>query len=123
MLNKTMEIQGHFDSYRAIDKTTIEKIAAQFGTPLFIMHEQGIIERFHAFKNAVTTLYPFSQVAVSYKTNFIPGLLSLLHHEGALPEVVSGIEYNMATKIRQKNQTIIFNGPMKNDDELMQAMR
>lgn len=111
-----------YNVYSHINKTTAEKIALQFGTPIFIMHEQGILERFCIFKNAVTKLYSHSKVAISYKTNLISGLLALLHNEGALPEVVSGIEYNVAREIRKKDQKIIFNGPMKKDQELMQAI-
>lgn len=120
-LNLPEHLPTH-DVFSHIDKTTAEKIAHQFGSPIFIMHEQGILERFRSFKNAVTKLYPHSKVAISYKTNLISGLLALLHSEGALPEVVSGIEYNVATEIRKKDQKIIFNGPMKKDHELMQAI-
>lgn len=108
--------------FAAINHATAAKIADQFGTPIFIMQEQGIIERYHTFHNNVTKRYPHAKVAISYKTNFIPALLSLLHKEGALPEVVSGIEYNMALKIRKNNQPIIFNGPMKTTQELLQAI-
>jgi diaminopimelate decarboxylase len=117
------EILPTHDVYSHIDQKTADIIAHQFGTPIFIMHEQGILNRFRAFNNAVTKHYSHAKVAISYKTNLISGLLALLHHEGALPEVVSGIEYNVALKIRQKNQPIIFNGPMKKDHELTQAIQ
>lgn len=108
--------------FAAINHATALKIADQFGSPIFIMQEQGIIDRYHSFQKNVTNHYPHAKVAISYKTNFIPALLSLLHKEGALPEVVSGIEYNMALKIRKTNQPIIFNGPMKTTPELLKAI-
>src|SRR5579871_5998428 len=97
-------------------------VAEQFETPLFIMAEQGIIQRFHALHNAVKKRYSHSIIAISYKTNFLKGLLALLHHEGAHAEVVSGIEYAVAKEVRLAQQKIIFNGLMKTDDELTQAI-
>ena len=102
------ETETTYDVYSQINKATAEKIAHQFGTPVFIMHEQGILQRFRDFNNAVIKQYPHSKVAISYKTNFISGLLALLHREGALPEVVSGIEYNVASKYVTKTKILFL---------------
>lgn len=120
---KQSENQPTFDIYSQIDQITAEKIALQFGSPIFIINEQGIKDRYHSFKQAITRRYPHSKIAISYKTNLIPGLLSLLHKEGAWPEVVSGHEYNIALKIRSNNQSIVFNGPLKKNLELIQAIQ
>lgn len=109
-------------AYFNIDTENITKLAEIYGTPLFIMNEKGMIDRFHALKKAAQIRYPHSIIALSYKTNFLKGLLYRLHQEGAHAEVVSGIEYAIAKEIKQSNQLIIFNGPYKTDDELTQAI-
>lgn len=109
-------------NFLKLNKTWATDTATQFGTPLFIMDEKGILNRFSSLQNAVKRRYAHSIIAVSYKTNFIKGLLALLHGCGAHAEVVSGVEYTVAKKIRLPQQKIIFNGPMKTEKELMEAI-
>jgi diaminopimelate decarboxylase len=105
-----------------MDEQLIQHIANKFGSPMFIMQEQNILQRFCELQNAATNRYPHAVIGISYKTNLLHGLLALLHQAGAIPEVVSGSEYEVAKKIRQPNQPIIFNGPMKLNGELIQAI-
>lgn len=108
--------------FSQFDESVARQFAEQFGTPLFIIDEAGVLARLQALQGATQKRYANSLVSVSYKTNFVPGLLSLLHAEGAHAEVVSGIEYEVARNLKMPEQKIIFNGPMKLDCELVQAI-
>lgn len=111
------------NNFLQIDINSANNLAAQFGTPLFMMDEKGMLNRFHTFQHAIKQRYSHSLIAVSYKTNFLKGLLTLLHNEGAHAEVVSGIEYTVAKEIRSPGQKIVFNGPMKTQNELIEAIK
>lgn len=111
------------NNFLQINKDTADYLVEQFGSPLFILDEMAIIRRYHDFSEAIKKQYIHSKIAISYKTNFLSGLLSLLHHEGAHAEVVSGVEYQVAKQICQPGQTIIFNGPMKTEEELVAAIK
>jgi diaminopimelate decarboxylase len=59
----------------------------------------------------------------SYKTNYIPALLTYLHKLGAKAEVVSGFELRLALKLGVEGKDIIFNGPHKNDEDLLLSLQ
>lgn len=106
-----------------IDHGLVSDWAQRFGTPLFIMDAEGVLQRFVSLRRAVMSHYANSIIAVSYKTNCLKGLLSYLHQAGAHAEVVSGIEYEIADEIRMSGQKIIFNGPMKTLEEIEKAIQ
>lgn len=109
--------------FLSIDENTASKLAQQFGSPLFIVDEPGVLSRFHSFQLLAKQAYARSRVAISYKTNPLQSLLYRFHQLGGLAEVVSGVEYQMARRLGVNATNIIFNGPMKTDEELRCAIK
>ncbi|MDW2309498.1 hypothetical protein [Vibrio sp. 1075] len=60
-------------------------------------------------------------IGYSYKTNYLPTLCKIAHDEGLLAEVVSGEELEIAIRLGVQGNNIIFNGPVKSDEELHRA--
>jgi len=108
--------------FREIGPTGAQSLAAKFGSPLYIIDEVGLLDRLQTFKNAVKAEYAHSVVAISYKTNPLHGLLSILHQQDVFAEVVSGDELAIARRLGVANHRILFNGPMKTDAELLDAI-
>lgn len=108
--------------FSLIDAKTAGVLAARFGSPLYIIDEPGLLNRLHEFRVAVTCEYQHSVVAISYKTNPLQGLLACLHRQDVYAEVVSGDELAIARSLGVSSQKIIFNGPMKTDAELFDAV-
>jgi len=50
-------------------------------------------------------------------------MLRYLHNKGAYAEVVSGDEYDLAKKLKIPGDKIIFNGPVKTDKDIEQAIQ
>lgn len=103
----------------------IEQAAALktlYGTPLFILDEQALISRYNEFVTAMRSLYSDTTMAYSYKTNPLAAVITILHQQGALAEVVSHDEYQLAQRLAPKDSKIIFNGPLKLEQDLIQAM-
>ena len=110
--NKTHEI---------VDDAEIQNLLAKFNSPLFIVSDKIIREKYQKLKDTLYLSYPNSQIAYSFKTNYLPKICNILKDCGAYAEVASGFEYWLAKKIGFPGNEIIFNGPYKKDDELLNA--
>jgi diaminopimelate decarboxylase len=106
-----------------IDGCEVADMLRRFGSPLFVVSESRLRREFRDFRGAFRALYPQTEVAYSYKTNYLTGIRALLHEEGAWAEVVSGLEYEMAERLGVSGQHIVFNGPWKAHDDLRRAVK
>jgi len=104
------------------NQDTIE-LAKLFGTPLHIVDKSILIENYHSFLKHFSDLYPeLVEIMYSYKTNPVPGVLRVLHDEGAGAEVISTVEFRMAMENKVPGQKIILNGPCKKPQDLKAAI-
>jgi diaminopimelate decarboxylase len=122
---------GPVGKHRVIDLATVgerhylfdpEKITAKYGSPVFVVSEVTLRENYRRFFNAFKTNDIKSVIGYSYKTNYLPAICSVLAGEGALAEVVSGMEYKLARSLGVNGADIIFNGPYKTHQELCDAI-
>ncbi len=109
--------------FSEMDAQFAQRLLQEYTSPLFVIDGDGILARFAEFSDAAKSLYPKAVISISYKTNFLRGLLAKLHQAGAWAEVVSGPEYEMAKFLGVPAQQIIFNGPMKTEQELRTAIQ
>ncbi len=110
------------NNFHEINVDIINQIEKNFAMPLFIIDKRALIDRYEQFYKISKKNYQNSVIAISYKTNPLPGVLKLLHQGHAYAEVVSGNEYLLACKLDVNKQEIIFNGPMKTDEEIILAI-
>lgn len=94
----------------------IEKLSAEYGTPLYVFDEEGFAENYHHLEDAFKKIYPKYQIAYSLKTNYTPYIVALVKQLGGYAEVVSGMEYYIAKRLGFSDRQIIFNGPNKGAD-------
>lgn len=106
-----------------IDNISVAELAENFGSPLFVISEQTIVQTLNKAKRAFTTRYPRVQFAWSYKTNYMDAVCRVFHREGAWAEVVSGFEYEKALRNGVDGKKIIFNGPEKSRADLEKAIK
>ena len=83
------------------------------GSPFYVVDRQKFEANFNGLTSAFTSRYQLFVLAYSYKTNYIPYLCKIIKQKGGWAEVVSRMEYDLALKIGQKPENIIFNGPVK----------
>ncbi|MCK7534442.1 MAG: hypothetical protein MZV63_27190 [Marinilabiliales bacterium] len=93
----------------------------EHGSPLFVISEQKIREKYREAKQAFSTRYPKVQFAWSYKTNYLNAVCNVFHQEGSWAEVVSGFEYDKAIANGVDSKYIIFNGPDKHEEDLRES--
>ncbi|HCH64360.1 MAG: diaminopimelate decarboxylase [Deltaproteobacteria bacterium] len=109
-------------SRSSVAGVNVEALVEAYGSPLFIYDEQIIRARYRALHNALVLRYPKVALAWSYKTCYLDAICRLYHQEGALAEVVSGMEYRKARRNGMTPGQIVYNGPHKDDQTLTEAL-
>lgn len=101
---------------------TLNELEREFGEAFFLLDLQAFRANYEEFLNAFRAIYPRSQIAYSYKTNYIPRLCREVDDLGGYAEVVSAMEYELALRVGVDPERIIFNGPYKSEDDLERAL-
>lgn len=96
--------------------------AKRFGTPVTYFDFDDLVEGYRSFVAEWEGRFPNFDLAYSYKTNPLTSVVQLLNSEGVRAEVVSGMEFDWAVSDGFDPDKIIFNGPVKRDAELTQAL-
>jgi diaminopimelate decarboxylase len=97
-------------------------LSEEYGTPLFVIDKNRLKTNYFHFYNCFKENYPNVEIAYSYKTNPLPGVLKLLHEFGASAEVVSPFELWLALKLDVPFEKIVFNGPAKTEESINLAI-
>lgn len=109
---------GHLE----IGGCDVSDLAREFGTPLLVIDRCKLEADYHRFRNSFLALHPQIDIGFSYKTNPLPGVISVLHELGALAEVISHFELWLALKLRVAPERILFNGPGKGREAIELAV-
>lgn len=105
-----------------MDFYSIKNLASEFGTPFYLFSREKFINNVNEFRSAFLDRYPKILVGYSFKTNYIPAIAGATKEAGCLAEVVSGMEYDMAVSVGYSPGEIIFNGPVKKEEDLLFAL-
>jgi diaminopimelate decarboxylase len=101
---------------------TLKDLERDYGEAFFLLDLEAFRTNYEEFLDAFRSIYPRSQIAYSYKTNYIPRLCWEVDRLGGYAEVVSGMEYELALRVGVDPERIIFNGPYKSKEELEPAL-
>jgi diaminopimelate decarboxylase len=115
-------IVGRIGGRLQLEGIDVQELCESLGTPVFLISEGLLRNRFRQFRDEFRKRYSNVAVAYSYKTNYLPSVCCILDKEGAWAEVVSLLELSIAEMIGVDPQRIIFNGPAKTNDGLLKAM-
>lgn len=98
-------------------------LESRFGSPFYLLDREAFVDNFRRLEAAFQRCHPRVVVGYSYKTNYIPHLCRLVQELGGRPEVVSQMEYDLAVRIGEDPSRIIFNGPVKQYDDIERALQ
>ena len=107
--------------YDRFDGVPIADLVAQYGSPLFLISERTLRDKFRELRDQLAARIPKFTLGWSYKTNYLGAVCRVFHQEGAWAEVVSGIEMEMALRLGMPGKHILFNGPAKSETDLERA--
>ncbi len=100
----------------------LASLLKQWGSPLHVVDAEQLrnnVRRFqmpHGKPSGCEIFY-------SYKTNPVPGVLSLMHGLGVGAEAISHYEVWLARQLGMPVERIIFNGPGKSQESLREAVQ
>jgi diaminopimelate decarboxylase len=100
----------------------LDDLTRLYGDPFYLVDLQRFKTNYQEFLAAFRSIYPKSQIAYSYKTNYTPRLCQIVNSLGGYAEVVSRMEYELAVRIGAPPRRIIFNGPLKRTEDIEQAL-
>ncbi|MBY9013342.1 MAG: diaminopimelate decarboxylase [Candidatus Lokiarchaeota archaeon] len=96
------------------DKNTLD-IARNYGTPLYVINEQMIRERYRSLKNVLNLEYKNNQINYAVKANSNLSILKILNSEGASFDCTSMGEIYTCFKAGISPEKIIYTGNMFTD--------
>ena len=103
-------------------RETLEALARIHGPSFFLLDRARFGENYDALLGAVRRRYAKSQLAYSYKTNYLPALCRMVEERGGYAEVVSPMEYRLARTLGVASARIVYNGPWKPAQDLRRAL-
>jgi diaminopimelate decarboxylase len=95
---------------------------AQYGDAFYVLHMERFENNAARFLGEFSAKYPRTRLAYSYKTNYIPDLVTAADRLGFYAEVVSHHEYLLARSLGVSAENIIYNGPIKSRGSLFEAL-
>lgn len=114
----SINAQGHL----ACGGADVVALARQHGTPLHVVDHARLAANYRAFVGAFRQHLPKVELATSYKTNPLPGVLRALHAEGTWAEVISHFELWLALELGVPPERIVLNGPGKGREAIELAV-
>jgi diaminopimelate decarboxylase len=103
---------------RTLSKEILNDISSIYGDSFYILDSDVFENNYQALTSAFTKYYPNFNIAYSYKTNYVPKLVKIVDRLGGYAEVVSDMEMQTALKAGVPYERIIWNGPVKNKENL-----
>ena len=98
------------------------RLAAEFGTPLYVYDRGAVEAQFDALQRAFTTRFSKLRIFYAVKANTNVALIRLLHGRGAGAEVVSLGEILMSRTAGVPPEEILFTSSSKGPDEIAYAV-
>ena len=82
----------------------------------YVLNKDLFNEEYFKVLKAFKSKYDKTNIAYSFKTNYIPDLVNEVRKNKGYAEVVSSMELELAQKMGFKNSNIFFNGPFKHKE-------
>lgn len=100
----------------------LNALAQRERTPLHVVDGERLQQRVHTLTRGSARWPAGCELATSYKTNPVPGVLALMQAAGAGAEVVTEAELWLAQRLGVSPDQLIFNGSVKSDTALRAAL-
>lgn len=102
--------------------TEYAELSERFGSSFYLVDPSRFRDNLARLRTAFQRYYPRTALAYSYKTNYLPLFCQIARDSGAYAEVVSPLEYEMAVRLGNPPNRIIFNGPVKPIESISEAL-
>ena len=107
---------------KTLTKEILDGISSKYGNSFYILDSDVFEHNYKLLTDAFTKYYPNFNIAYSYKTNYVPKLVKIVNRLGGFAEVVSDMEMRIALKAGVRAERIIWNGPVKNKENVKELL-
>jgi diaminopimelate decarboxylase len=101
---------------------SLTELAAEFGTPAFVIDEQALRDRASAYRDGLTARHPGGRVCFAMKSFPSASMISVLASEGLGLDVVGAGELRLALAAGADPAGIVMHGNAKSDDDIQAAL-
>ncbi len=101
---------------------SLTELAAEFGTPAFIIDEQALRDRARAYVHGLSARHPGGRVCFAVKSFPSASMIRVLASEGLGLDVVGGGELRIALAAGADPAGIVMHGNAKSDDDIQAAL-
>ena len=105
-----------------INDEVIKNLREEYGDAFYLLDSEQFTKNFLELKEIFSSIYPYFNIAYSYKTNYTPKFCKIVNELGGYAEVVSEMEVELAIKCGVNPVRIIWNGPIKNSEKLKEYL-
>lgn len=95
----------------------IKELSKEYGDSFYVLDSDVFKDNCEKLLDSFKQYYEKTNLAYSYKTNYIPKLGKIINDNGGFAEVVSGMELSIAERIGVGPEMIFWNGPVKSKKE------
>lgn len=106
-----------------LSKEIIEQLSKEYGDAFYLLNSTRFKSNYQDLVRDFSSYYGNFNIAYSYKTNYIPKLCGIVNELGGYAEVVSDMEMEIALRCGVSPKRIIWNGPIKNRDKVLQLLK
>lgn len=103
---------------KPLNKENISELVNQFGESFYLLDTDDFVSNYNELLSSFRKYYPNTNIAYSYKTNYVPKVVSTVNSLGGYAEVVSEMELALALKVGVPYDKIVWNGPIKDASEV-----
>ena len=92
-------------------------------TPYYVVDKSLVEEAYASLAASLNKYWNNYIIGYSYKTNALPWVINYFKSKGCYAEVVSDDEYNLARYIKNPIDKIVYNGPIKTKETMLEAIK
>lgn len=96
----------------------LQNLSEKYGTQFYLYDSNKLVAQYVKLKEIMESHLEDFQISYAFKVNYMPVLCSTLHDLGAGAEVCNAVEYSIAKTVGFKYSKIIYNGPLKDSDDV-----
>lgn len=112
---------GYKNGRLLFDGMSVEDLAEEYGTPLYVYSRGAIVRNYAAFETAFSKIPHL--ICYAMKANGNRAILKVLAKEGSGADVVSGGELHQAIQAGIRPEKLVFSGVGKTDEEIDLGIR